>query len=282
MIRVVVAGALSVACGCGASRTETGATQSFVHPTLPFIRVTQTPEVAALVASGVSAHTRNDVGPQCPHAYVDDRSVVECHGRVVSLRAPVEENVFAHARRRGTRMGGDRSSHVCALLSTGSVACWGDDSFGQLGDGAARRDTHEPLELEGLPGVVDIDSGPLHVCALGGDGTVWCWGSNLDGQLGDDGRTTRSQPVRVRGLEGVTPVALALGSNHSCALLADGRLACWGAPWAYGERDDRRTAHVIALPRPIVEISAGDDITCVRDDASELWCGGRGLVGASS
>lgn len=298
--------ALSLMSGCGA-RTVATERPSFSPSdhTRPFTRVAFTGPSADLFGSFVSCtrepgggacggpevgrgwlmgpataeSRRHDVRPACPHPFADDRAVAECGGALVSFAAPVVEIVYPHERAPLTCcVGCAYSAHWCALLSSGSVACWGDRFVGQLGDGSESQATQTmPHEVEGLPSVVDLDSGPGHVCALGEDGSVWCWGSNIEGQLGDGSVTTRSRPVRVRNLEGVRPVALALGSYHSCAILDDGRLACWGAPWAFGERGERRTARVVALNRPIVELFAGYDFTCVRDDAGGVWCGGLDL-----
>jgi hypothetical protein len=201
--------------------------------------------------------------------------VAYCRNSVV-LDAAVLEVAFPHELPRITcSVGCAESAHFCALLESGSVECWGDRFVGQLGDGSeAGVPRTVPLSVEGLPAIIDIDSGPGHVCALGVDHSVWCWGSNLEGQLGDGGMTTRTRPVRVGGLAGVRPIALALGSYHSCALLDDGGVACWGAPWAFGERGDRRTARVLDVPRPIVELLAGHDFTCGRDADGGVFCGG--------
>ncbi|MBX7195768.1 MAG: hypothetical protein K1X94_27185 [Sandaracinaceae bacterium] len=214
-------------------------------------------------------------------AYERDRTVVDCGYGLVSLDAAVVEVAWPHEWPRLTCcVGCAESAHFCALLGTGAVECWGDRFVGQLGDGSeAGQPRVVPLPVQGLPAIVDIDSGPGHVCAVGADHSVWCWGSNREGQLGDGGMTTQPRPVRVRGLEEVRPVALALGSIHSCALLDDGGVACWGAPWAFGERGDRRTAHVLDTQRPIVELIAGDDFTCGRDAEGGVVCGGYAEAG---
>jgi alpha-tubulin suppressor-like RCC1 family protein len=224
--------------------------------------------------AGVTADARDL--EECTYPFPDDRTVVDCDGTRTVLDVPVIEVVRDHEILRLSCCGGcAESHHTCALLQGGTVACWGDRFVGQLGTGSVVRPARlAPLPVEGLPPIVDLDSGPAHICAIGADTSVWCWGWNVEGQLGDGSRATRRRPVRVRGLEGLRPVALSLGSDHSCALLDDGRVACWGAPWGYGETDRTRTARVVSVPRPVVELYADNDFTCVRDDRSAVWCGG--------
>ena len=107
--------------------------------------------------------------------------------------------------------GGD---HTCALLSGGTVTCWGDTG------------STVPVSVTGLTGVTALAAGGDHTCALLADTTVQCWGGNWDGQLGNGTTTGSTVPVSVTGLTGVT--ALAAGDQHTCALLADTTVQCWG------------------------------------------------------
>ncbi len=113
----------------------------------------------------------------------------------------------------------------CALMSAGTVACWGDNSEGTLGLG---NDVSEstPTVIPNLSGVVSIGVGSSHACALLRTGTVDCWGDNFEGALGDGTTTQRDTPVAVQNLSGAT--ALALGDHHSCAIIANGAIECWG------------------------------------------------------
>ena len=129
--------------------------------------------------------------------------------------------------------------HTCALFGDGSVRCWGQNDYGQLGNGTSDPvpDTPTtfnptPVAVSGITSAVAISAGGWHTCALLRDGTIQCWGQNTYGQLGDGSPITRpapgrsSTPVTVTGI--TTAIAIQAGIFHTCALLADGTLRCWG------------------------------------------------------
>ena len=87
--------------------------------------------------------------------------------------------------------------HTCALLANGAVRCWGQNWFGQLGDGTTTNRT-TPATVSGLSGATAVTAGGYHTCALLGDGTVRCWGLNNYGQLGNGDPIYVTQPVVVR------------------------------------------------------------------------------------
>lgn len=116
--------------------------------------------------------------------------------------------------------------HNLALKSDGTVWAWGFNGHGQLGDGATDTRTEEPIQVSGLANVVRIAAGEAHSVAVKSDGTVWTWGSNVGGQLGDGSTTDRLLPVPVSGPNGT--VAVAAGRYHTLALSADGTVWAWG------------------------------------------------------
>lgn len=121
-------------------------------------------------------------------------------------------------------------NHVMALKADGSVWSWGSNNWGMLGDpsfAGSRRAT--PGQVPGLTDVVAISGGGQHSLALKRDGTIWSWGQNTWGQLGDGTSTDRNAPVQVSQTTGLTnAVAIAAGVTHSVALANDGSVWIWG------------------------------------------------------
>ena len=139
------------------------------------------------------------------------------------------------------------SYHSLALRSDGMVWAWGWNSSGQLGD-STTTDHSTPAQVVGpggtgfLTGVTAIAAGFGHGLVLRSDGTVWAWGDNTYGELGDGTGTAHSTPVQVVGpggagfLIGMTAIAAGNGS-HSLALKSDGTVWAWGDN-AYGDLGD--------------------------------------------
>lgn len=126
--------------------------------------------------------------------------------------------------------------HSLALKGDGTVWAWGSNSNGQLGDGVPTGATSgSPVSVSTLSDVTAIASGYNHSLALKSDGTVWAWGSNSYGQLGDGSTTDSNTPVQVSGLTDIT--AIAGGENYSLALKSDGTVWAWGSN-GYGQVGD--------------------------------------------
>jgi hypothetical protein len=119
-------------------------------------------------------------------------------------------------------------THTCALTTGGGVKCWGDNRYGQLGDGTTKN-RHTPVDVSGLTtGVSAITTGYHYSCALTTSGGVKCWGTNFYGQLGDGTYQERHTPVDVAGLSsGVASISKTAGW-FTCALTTNAGAMCWG------------------------------------------------------
>jgi len=141
---------------------------------------------------------------------------------------------------------------ACAVLSGGTVECWGFNAYGELGDGTSTGPatcgiyacSTTPVVVPGLSGAIAIAQGEQHVCALLSGGSVDCWGYNQEGELGDgtssgpgtcNTSACSTAPAAVPGLSGAA--SLAAGGSGTCAVLAGNAVECWGAN-LYGELGD--------------------------------------------
>jgi alpha-tubulin suppressor-like RCC1 family protein len=173
--------------------------------------------------------------------------------------------------------------HSCALLADSTVRCWGDNEYGQLGDGTTiNRST--PVPVLGLTGVTALAAGLYHTCALMVDTTVRCWGFNWLGELGSGTIDDSLVPVQVVGLSGV--VAITARWEHTCALLGDGTARCWGYN-QYGQLGDGtdgatgsyRVSPVVVSLTGIKKLVAGGFHTCALRDDGTVWCWGWDIYG---
>jgi hypothetical protein len=129
------------------------------------------------------------------------------------------------------------SSFTCAQLTSRGVDCWGFNNSGQLGNGSGA-DSMYPTAVYGLSGVTAIAAGEAHTCAVLSNGSVECWGFNNSGQLGNGSGADSMYPVLVShiptsvydptGRVVASAIGVAAGTDHTCAWLSDGVVACWG------------------------------------------------------
>ncbi len=172
--------------------------------------------------------------------------------------------------------------HSCAIIDSGELWCWGSDKYGRLGDGWPREDSWDPVLVGGIDHkVIAATAGRDHTCAVDETGAAWCWGSNLWGQLGNDWVVIDNpEPMRVHGLDSGV-VDIKAGSNHTCALLEEGRLLCWGID-EYGQVGDGSDNYSKGVPtqvhlleQGVSRFAVGFEHTCAVMESGAAKCWGR-------
>jgi alpha-tubulin suppressor-like RCC1 family protein len=170
--------------------------------------------------------------------------------------------------------------HVCAIAN-GSVLCWGYGTRGQLGNGTNTSST-TPVVALGSANATRLAAGSHHNCLVASDGAVRCWGRNDHGGLGTADTNNRASP------QATTPVALpgaasdvGAGASHSCALLVDQSVYCWGEN-KRGQLAQPRSvlgsnvAVLVALPGPASAIAISEDGGCAQLTSGAAYCWGEG------
>ena len=191
------------------------------------------------------------------------------------------------------------SSHTLAIDSSGLVYAWGDNTEGKLGDGTTSQ-RNSPVNVMNsgggyFSGVDAVAAGNGHSLALKSDGTVWAWGGNSDGRLGDDTNISRHNPVQVRfdwngdGIQDgflTDVIAIAVGGEHNLAVRSNHTLWAWGRN-DYGQLGNGTANNVDLASRVLAsgggnfpfhidgEISAGLNFSLVRNQYDEVWAWGE-------
>jgi alpha-tubulin suppressor-like RCC1 family protein len=172
--------------------------------------------------------------------------------------------------------------HTCARRSDGTLACWGQNTYGTLANGRFLNSSR-PVEVTLPAGVRSVDTSANHVYAALDDGSVWSWGYNEDGQLGNGSRTVAAVPVQIMPTPAEV-VAVVAGHHHGCALSMNGSVRCWGRN-AAGQLGDGTTTRrlrpgpTVELDEPATTVAIGQDATCVILRGGSMRCWGNNREG---
>jgi len=172
------------------------------------------------------------------------------------------------------------SYHTCAILDDGSVSCWGDNTFGQLGDGTrSGRSVPQTALLPLGKSAVAISAGSYHTCAILDDGSLRCWGDNSFGQLGDGTTVERIAPINIDLGSSRTALGISSGESHTCAILDDRSVKCWGensnGQVGDGTSNNRLSPVSVNIGGDLViAVSAGSYHTCAVTTDRTVKCWG--------
>jgi alpha-tubulin suppressor-like RCC1 family protein len=197
---------------------------------------------------------------------------------------------------------------TCAVLDNGGLKCWGSGTFGKLGQGDSLArgklptemgDALKPIDLGGA--VTQVVMGDFHVCGLLQGGSVKCWGSNMSGELGlgdtnDRGDGPGEMGAALKAVQfgaGRTATHIAVGNEHTCVLLDNGQVKCWGhndqgqlgigslvdKGALPGDMGDALAGVQFGTGRVALQLCAGSYHSCVLLDNGSTKCWGANTSG---
>ncbi len=172
-------------------------------------------------------------------------------------------------------------AHTCALTKAGGVKCWGDNEYGQLGNGNTTASSSAVAVVGLEQGALGIAVGRTHSCAVTNAG-LSCWGTNASGELGIGGDEMSLSPVAVGGYDSRSAIALA--ASLTCGVTSKATLQCWGEDGDGQLGDSSFTS--VATPQPVAgvsgpvtAVSASDTHVCATTSSAEVWCWGSNASG---
>ena len=191
------------------------------------------------------------------------------------------------------------TAYACGLSPRGRLYCWGKFNDGRLGLGTQSADFDKPnlispVAFSGTKAIVDFSLGDSHACAITAEGKPYCWGLDSSGQLGDSVAATTQWspvPVDISALSSEAPfVKISSGGQHTCGLLASGKIYCWGDD-QYGQLGNGAGTTADQFTPSAVDVSAlsseakfttvasGATHTCASNAAGKAWCWGNDVAG---
>ncbi|MEC8107162.1 MAG: putative Ig domain-containing protein, partial [Candidatus Thermoplasmatota archaeon] len=231
-------------------------------------------------------------------AILDDASV-KCWGHNNAGQLGIGSQVNTNTPTTINSLGSGRTAvtlalahhSMCALLDDGSVKCWGANHQGQLGNGGSPSLLTSPpssaIDLGTGRTAKAITGGETHFCAILDDNSIKCWGGGANGKLGTGSTSGQNTPTSTSGsfASGRYAVAIDAGYQHTCVILDNGDLTCWGSDsngqlgngaTVTGTKSSLQSTTVdLGIGRTAISLSAGGQHTCAQLDNGELKCWGN-------
>lgn len=173
--------------------------------------------------------------------------------------------------------------HACGLKTDHTLWCFGDNYYGQLGEGLSGSGVTQsaPIKVGTEANWSSIGLGNTHTCAIKLDGTLWCFGKNNAGQLGDGTNFDQTAPEKIG--TSANWLSVECGYNHTCAIKTDHTLWCWGnnRSGQLGDNSNisRSTPTQVGTDTNWEVVEAGDYFTCALKTDHTLWCWGKNDLG---
>ena len=239
----------------------------------------------ALHAGGIHTCGLTDRG--IAYCWGDD-SAGQLGGRVPSSAglSAVPVSVAGGITFKALTLGG---RHTCGLDADGEAFCWGDNQFGQLGNGSSES-AAEPVPVIGGLNFSSLEAGAIHTCGLTASGTAYCWGYNRWGQIGVQAPEEKcgvspcaSTPVRIAGAPPL--VSLVAGGLQNCGLTEKGIAYCWGANLAEELGNAAVSGSSSAMPVKVLEsarftsVTVGEHGSCALTPGGAAYCWGSNSHG---
>ena len=222
------------------------------------------------------------VGSGWTHSCAADNGTVKCWGTnwygnvtgdggTTNQTTPVTISGISNATEVGIGL-----TFSCAVLSNGTIKCWGQGDSGQLGNGSTNNNPNSPATVSGINNAISVSGGRMHACALLSTGSIKCWGKAENGQLGNGSTTGNSSennqtiPVDVSGISNA--INISAGLQESCAVLDTGSVKCWGA--GFGTTPVNISSDI----QNAIQVSTWSNQTVVLDNGSIKFRESNGTI----
>ena len=172
--------------------------------------------------------------------------------------------------------------HTCGVTTTSVIYCWGENGFGQLGDGSTTTSA-VPVKVSHTLAFRSVSAGARYTCAVANVNQAFCWGANSEGQLGIGTTSNTSVPLQVQGIVGTSALTIDADATHTCGTLRAGTVYCWGNN-QFGQLGDGTTTSS-TIPVPVTgglvfrSLGTGNVHTCGVTTAGAPVCWGNNSEG---